>query len=151
LRVTRSGEKYPRDPTDVEIVEGRREVLRRWYDEGYKLYFVSNQSGIAAGRVSPAVVEAAFEQTIRLLDLPVEDVLYCPHQAFPIACFCRKPMPGMAVALIERHALSLPDLVVVGDMKSDAELAAAIGARYIDAHAFFARAVGEVEGAATAP
>jgi len=138
LRYTRSGEKYPRDPLDVALQPYRREVLRRWHDDGYKLFFVSNQSGIASGKVSRDLVESAFDRTIELLDLPVTDVAYCPHQAFPIACFCRKPMPGLAVSLIERHALSVADLVVVGDMKSDADLAAAIGARYHDADAFFA-------------
>ncbi len=137
LRVTRSGEKYPRDPADVALMPHRREVLRRWYDEGYKLFFVSNQSGIASGKASRDLVEAAFDRTIDLLDLPVSDVAFCPHQAFPLACFCRKPMPGLAVALIERHALSLDDLVVVGNMKSDADLAAGIGARYFDAEVFF--------------
>ncbi len=137
LRVTRSGEKYPRDPGDVAIEPRRREVLRRWHDEGYKLFFVSNQSGVASGKVSRDLVEACFDRTIDLLELPVADVAYCPHQAFPVACFCRKPMPGLAVTLIERHALSLNELVVVGDMKSDAEMAAAIGARYFDAEAFF--------------
>lgn len=137
LRLTRSGEKYPRDPFDVVLQERRREVLRRWHDDGWELFFVSNQSGVASGRVSRDLVEAAFDKTIELLGLPVVDVAYCPHQAFPVACFCRKPMPGLAVQLIERHHLSLKDLVVVGDMKSDAELAAGIGARYFDAADFF--------------
>jgi len=137
LRATRSGEKYPRDPSDVALKPHRREVLRRWHDAGYKLFFVSNQSGIASGKVSRDIVEAAFDKTIELLDLPVTDIAFCPHQPFPVACFCRKPMPGLAVALIERHALSVADLVVVGDMKSDADLASAVGARYFDADAFF--------------
>lgn len=137
VRMTRSGEKYPRDPADIAILPLRREILRRWHDEGYRLFFVSNQSGIASGKASRDIVEAAFDKTIELLDLPIADVAYCPHQAFPVACFCRKPMPGLAVQLIERHALSVPDLIVVGDMRSDAGLAEGIGARYIDSADFF--------------
>lgn len=137
LRVTRSGGKYPRDPSDLELQPRRREVLLRHHDEGYRLFFVSNQSAISSGKTTRAVVEAAFARTIELLGLPVDEVAYCPHQAFPIACFCRKPMPGLAVMLIEKHALSLPDLIVVGDMQSDADLAAGIGARYVDAEDFF--------------
>jgi len=137
VRMTRSGDKYPRDPADLAILPLRREILRRWHDLGYRLFFVSNQSGIASGKTRRDLVEAAFDKTIELLDLPIDDVAYCPHQAFPIACFCRKPMPGLAVQLIERHALSVPDLIVVGDMRSDAGLADGIGARYIDAADFF--------------
>jgi len=137
LRTTRSGEKYPRDPADVELLPHRREVLRRWHDAGHHLYFVSNQSAIASGKLTHEVAVRAFDRTIELLGLPVDEVAFCPHQAFPVACFCRKPMPGLAVMLIERHDLSLADLVIVGDMGSDAELAKAVGARYVDAEAFF--------------
>lgn len=137
VRMTRSGDKYPRDPSDLAILPLRREVLRRWHDQGYRLFFVSNQSGIASGKTSRELVEAAFDKTIEALDLPIADVAYCPHQAFPVACFCRKPMPGLAVQLIERHALSIPDLIVVGDMRSDHGLAEGIGARFVDAADFF--------------
>ncbi len=137
LRVTRSGEKYPRDAGDILIKPNRRQILADWMGQGYRLFFVSNQSGIASGKLDPRNAEAAFQRTIELLNLPVDGVAYCPHKAFPVACFCRKPMPGLAVSLIERHALSLGDLMVVGDMKSDAELAASLGVRYYDAADFF--------------
>ncbi len=63
---------------------------------------------------------------------------YCPHPAHPVGCFCRKPMPGLGVALCERHRLDRRALCVVGDMASDGAFAAALGARYFDAASFFA-------------
>ena len=39
-----------------------------------------------------------FARTVELLDLPVAEVAYCPHPAFPVGCFCRKPLPGLGVA-----------------------------------------------------
>lgn len=137
LRVTRSGEKYPRDVGDVMILPNRRQVLAEWHQQGYRLFFVSNQSGISSGKLESKNAEAAFHRTIELLSLPVDDVVWCPHKAFPVSCFCRKPMPGLAVRLIEKHGLALEHLHVVGDMKSDAELARAIGATYHEAHEFF--------------
>lgn len=137
LRVTRSGEKYPRDAGDVMLLPNRRQILAEWHQQGYRLFFVSNQSGISSGKLESKHAEAAFHRTIELLSLPVDDVVWCPHKAFPVSCFCRKPMPGLAVRLIERHALALEHLHVVGDMKSDAELARAIGATYHEAHEFF--------------
>jgi hypothetical protein len=47
-------------------------------------------------------------------------------------------MPGLGVYLMQRHRLSREHLVVVGDMSSDAEFAAGLGARYFDAASFFA-------------
>jgi HAD superfamily hydrolase (TIGR01662 family) len=138
LRRTKSGEIYPRDPSDVELLPGRRETLQRWVDQGYALFFVSNQSGIASEKLTREAAEAAFARTIALLGLPVAEVAYCPHPAFPAGCFCRKPLPGLGVSLIQRHQLSRPHLVMVGDMDSDRDFARALGVKYVTADAFFA-------------
>jgi histidinol-phosphate phosphatase family protein len=137
VRKTKSGEIYPRSADDVELLPGRKATLARWIDAGYRLFFVSNQSGIASGKLDLAAATAAFARTVELLQLPVAEVVFCPHPAFPVACYCRKPAPGLGVSLMWRHGLSREHLVVVGDMASDADFAAALGARYFDAAAFF--------------
>lgn len=137
IRITKSGEKYPRHPDDVELIPGRRDILEQWMKKGYQLFFVSNQSGVASGKVDQQTVEAAFQKTIELLGLPVADVAYCPHPAFPVGCFCRKPFPGMGVYLMQKHQLSREHLVVVGDLKSDEDFAAGLGARFLHVNEFF--------------
>ena len=137
LRTTKSGELYPRHCDDVELLPGRREVLERWLAGGYELFFVSNQSGISSDKLSSADADACFSRTVDLLGLPVSDIVCCPHPAFPVGCFCRKPLPGMAVQLMLKHHLSPRLWVVVGDLASDAAFAAGIGARYFDAKEFF--------------
>ncbi len=137
LRQTRSGEIYPTDADDVELLPGRRERLQAWLDQGWQLYFISNQSGVASGKLSAETAQGCFDRTIELLDLPVTDVAFCPHPAFPANCFCRKPMPGMAIDLARRHGLDMHRWVMVGDMPSDQAFAEGIGATYHDAHAFF--------------
>ncbi|MBL4847152.1 MAG: HAD-IIIA family hydrolase [Planctomycetes bacterium] len=138
LRGTFSGAIYPTDPADVVLLPNRRETLQTWLDQGYQLFLISNQSGIASGKVSQAAVEACILRTVELLGLPVTEVRYCPHKAFPTACYCRKPMPGFGVALIQKYELSREHLVMVGDMESDARFADAIGATYHSADEFFA-------------
>lgn len=137
LRRTLSGEFYPRDPQDQEILPQRREVLERWIEAGYRLFFISNQGGIAAGQVSHDAVQAGLYRTAELLGIPVTEIVYCPHPAKPVGCFCRKPMPGLGVYLMQRHQLAREHLVMVGDMETDAQCAAALGARYFDAKEFF--------------
>ncbi|HMP01526.1 MAG TPA: aldo/keto reductase [Gemmatales bacterium] len=137
LRRTRSGEIYPRHPDDVEVLAGRRAVLERWVAAGYRLFFVSNQSGVASGKVDRAAVEAAFLRTAELLGVPVAEIAYCPHSAFPVGCYCRKPLPGLGVHLMQRHRLARAHLVMVGDMESDAGFGANLGARYFQAEEFF--------------
>ena len=31
--------------------------------------------------------------------MPVVEVAYCPHKAFPVGCYCRKPLPGLDPSL----------------------------------------------------
>lgn len=138
LRKTRSGEFYPRHPDDVELLPRRHDVLREWVDSGYQLFFVSNQSGVASGRVALPAVQAAFMRTAQLLQLPVTEIAYCPHPSRPVGCFCRKPMPGLGVYLAQRHGLDVRELIMVGDMESDQQFAAGLGIQYINADTFFA-------------
>jgi histidinol-phosphate phosphatase family protein len=137
LRRTRSGELYPRTPDDIEILPGRRETLARWVDAGYRLCFVSNQSGVATGQLSRAMCEAGLLRTAELLRVQITEVAYCPHPAHPVSCFCRKPLPGLGVYLMERQRLDPSRLIMVGDMDSDAQFAAGLGARYYEADTFF--------------
>jgi histidinol-phosphate phosphatase family protein len=141
LRTTASGEIYPRHADDVVLLPNRREILRKWLDDGYQLFFVSNQSGIASGKLSQADAESAFQRTVDLLGLPVTEVTYCPHPAFPVGCFCRKPMPGLGVYLARKYGLDLNQSMMVGDMESDEAFAESIGVRYVDANDFFASVV----------
>ena len=144
LRETISGEHYPRHPDDVRILPGRTEVLSNWIAAGYELFFVSNQSGVASMRVGHDMVQAAFFRTQKMLNVPVNEVVYCPHPHHPVGCFCRKPMPGLGVYLMERHQLGCESLVMVGDRETDAEFAAGLGITYHDADDFFLGSAGQI-------
>lgn len=135
LRRSRSGAAYPCHPDDVEILPCRFETLLRRVASGYHLFFVSNQNGIAEGKLTREMADATFQRTVELLRLPVTEIAYCPHQANPVVCWCRKPMPGLGVFLTELHRLDRKHLVVVGN--TDAEFAAGLGARFLDAKQFF--------------
>jgi HAD superfamily hydrolase (TIGR01662 family) len=137
LRTTRSGEIYPRSAVDVVLLPNRRETLQRWIEDGFLLFFLSNQSGIASGKLSQTDADAAFQRTVELLGLPVTEVTYCPHPAFPVGCFCRKPLPGLGVYLKRKYKLDFDQSVMVGDMDSDAAFARGIAVRYVDANEFF--------------
>ncbi len=136
LRRTRSGAKYPSHPDDVEVLAGRAQVLRRYAAEGYRLLGVSNQSAVSKGTLSLDDARACFARTHELLGLDI-DVRFCPHEAAPISCWCRKPMPGMGVAHIEAHRLARADTLMVGDMTTDRTFAARAGVRFVDQADFF--------------
>jgi histidinol phosphatase-like enzyme len=131
LRRSKSGTAYPRDADDVELLPGRHEMLLPWVVRGYQLFFVAN---LATDELAQA--EAAMQRTAELLRLPVTEIVYCPHHSRPVACWCRMPLPGMGVYLMERHRLARKHLIVVGG-GSDAEFARGIGATYWDARTCF--------------
>lgn len=137
LRTTRSGEIFPRSAADVLALPGRTAVLRRFRDAGWHLLGVSNQGGVAAGLLTYEAALGGLEETHRQLDVRL-DVRMCPHPARPVKCWCRKPMPGFAVELIERYRLDPARSIFVGDLRSDREFAEAAGFAYFDAEPFFA-------------
>jgi HAD superfamily hydrolase (TIGR01662 family) len=136
LHTSKNGSIYPHDPDDVEILPGRFEALVRWIAHGYHLFFVSNQNPCSGGQARE-MTDAILRRTAELLKLPVTEIVHCPHQAHPIVCWCCKPMPGLGVYLIDKHKLARRHLVVVGNMNSDVEFAAGLGARFIHAEHFF--------------
>ncbi|WP_030168462.1 HAD-IIIA family hydrolase [Spirillospora albida] len=120
---------YNGDPARVEPVRGARQALDRLRSHGARIGVVSNQSGVAGGRITIADVRAVNARVDELLG-PFDAWEFCPHGPGD-RCACRKPAPGM----IERAARRLgapPDAcTVVGDIGADVEAAAAAGARGI--------------------
>ena len=84
---------------------------------------------IASGRTTAAAVEATFARTHDLLGTEVGGV-YCPHGEGPAACWCRKPLPGLAVVLIERYRLDPARCVYVGQDAVDEAFARTAGFVY---------------------
>lgn len=136
LRRTRGG-VYPTAPDQVEILDGRIPVLQRYVDAGYTLLGVTNQSGVAEGRIDLETARACVDRTNELLGFDIQTEI-CPHPARGGRCWCRKPMPGLGVLLIERHRLDPEACIYVGDRDSDAGFAAACGFRFEHADDFFA-------------
>ena len=137
LRETISGNKFPVDPSDVRILPGRKEVLKKYKDAGYLLLGVSNQSGIAKKQLTEEAAKACFKKTNDLLGFDIE-VRYCSHSVPPITCFCRKPMPGLGVEFIEKYKLDPKQCIMVGDMTSDKTFAERAGFKFMDQAEFFA-------------
>jgi histidinol-phosphate phosphatase family protein len=129
--------KYPTAPDEVQLIgekDKMREKIESYRATGYKLIGLSNQSGITKGTVTVEQVEAIFERTRQLLGYTKEEfpILYCPHQSAPITCFCRKPQSGMAMDCIMKLQLNPRECIMVGDMKTDEQMALRLNMKYID-------------------
>jgi histidinol-phosphate phosphatase family protein len=115
------------DPQLVEPMPGARAALDRLRTAGIATAVVSNQSGVALGRVTRADVDAVNARVDALLG-PFAPVLVCPHGPAD-GCRCRKPRPGLVEDAARALGVAPRDCVVVGDIGADVDAAHAAGAR----------------------
>ena len=143
LRVTEHlPNKYPTHPDEVQLIHPAyqmRATLELYRSQGYKLIGVSNQSGISKEIVTVEQVDEIFERTRSLLGYTEKEfpIMYCPHRPAPITCFCRKPQSGMAMEAIMKLRLDPEECIMVGDMKTDEEMAKRLNIKYYDVKDFW--------------
>jgi HAD superfamily hydrolase (TIGR01662 family) len=120
---------YNADPDRVVPVPGARRALDRLRRRGVRVGVVSNQSGVATGRISEADLRRVNARTEELLG-PFDVWEICPHDR-AAGCACRKPRPGLIERAARRLGVRAADCVVIGDIGSDVDAARAAGARGI--------------------
>jgi HAD superfamily hydrolase (TIGR01662 family) len=135
LRVSTGKEEWPEDPADVKVLDGRKEVLQKYVDQGYRLLGVSNQSAIAKGLSTQKVIDC-FKKTNDDLGFDIE-YQFCPHRIPPVSCYCRKPHPAMGAFFIDKYKLNPAECIMVGDQTTDETFAERCGFQYQDASEFF--------------
>jgi D-glycero-D-manno-heptose 1,7-bisphosphate phosphatase len=124
---------YPNDPGQVRLISGAATAVRDLARLGFVPAVVSNQSGLARGRITPAQAAAVHDRFVELfardsgLTLPC---FYCPHGPGD-GCECRKPRPGLLVDAVASLGLEGRPAVVVGDKPSDVAAGHAIGAKTV--------------------
>ena len=120
---------------DDSLVD-RGHMLRRYRDEGWPLLGLAWCPQIEDKTTSVEDVDAGFIRMQEQLGVSI-DVLYCPHAAGPPKCWCRKPLPGLGVVLIQRHRLDPARCIYVGTGPQDPGFARRLGFQYRDATEFF--------------
>jgi len=63
---------------------------------------------------------------------PVESAL-CPHAAGPPVCWCRPPLPGLALAFSRANDVDPARSLLIGNAPSHRTLATTLGARFVEA------------------
>jgi len=110
---------------DFEFSEGIFELLHLFIKKGYKLFIVTNQSGIGRGYYTQNDFEtltAWMLNEFKKQNIIIESVHHCNH-APEALCTCRKPATGMVDEILALHNIDLENSWMIGDKQSDIDLA----------------------------
>lgn len=114
---------YIEEPDQFVWLDGAKEAIRLLNMNDYKVILITNQPGIARGKLSEGTLQAIHEKMKReLLEIGahVDKIYYCPHD-WDGGCECRKPKPGMLYQAQKEYNLNLTKCILIGDDDRDIE------------------------------
>jgi D-glycero-D-manno-heptose 1,7-bisphosphate phosphatase len=127
-------------PERVELYPWSVDAIRALNRAGLRIVMVTNQSGIARGFFTEAIVEAVHAHLAALLEASgahIDAYYYCPHHPdgkvaeYARACDCRKPARGLVDRAVGELGIDPRQSFTIGDRWLDVALARTIGARGI--------------------
>ncbi|PMS15290.1 HAD family hydrolase [Trinickia dabaoshanensis] len=131
---------YNVDPALMRFAPRAREALALLHAHGFRLFVVSNQSGVALGRFPHEALgpmEARLRAMFESCGVPLQAAYWCPHHPngtvapYAYRCACRKPKPGMALRAADEHGIDLSKSWFVGDILDDVEAGTRAGCRTV--------------------
>lgn len=110
---------------DFEFIDGVFTSLKYAQDLGYKLFIITNQSGVGRGyytlddfeKLTSWMIEKFRQNRIEILQVEL-----CPH-APTENCDCRKPKTGMIDNILQNYKIDLENSWLIGDKFSDIKCA----------------------------
>jgi D-glycero-D-manno-heptose 1,7-bisphosphate phosphatase len=116
----------------LELIPGAAEAVRALNEAGVPVAVVTNQRGIALGRMAESDLEAihaALQARLGRAGARVDAFYHCPHEDG--ACDCRKPAPALLARAARDFGAAPAETVMIGDAESDVEAGRRFGARTI--------------------
>ena len=124
---------YIKNWNEFKFLPGAIEALKILTQNGYEIYIISNQAGIARGMMTEDDLKEIHEKMKKELgnhEAKVSGIYYCPH-GWDEGCECRKPKPGMFFQAAREHYLDLTKIIFIGDDERDVEAGEAAGVKTI--------------------
>ena len=131
--INHDSEQYIKSPDEWKPIAGSLEAIARFTQAGYQVVVATNQAGLGRGLFDMATLNAMHDKmhkAVNQLGGRIDAVFFCPH-APDAGCACRKPQPGMLLAIAERFNVALGGVPAIGDALRDLQAASAADARPI--------------------
>ena len=122
---------YIETPEDFIWLPGARRAVKQLKDAGYAIILISNQPGIARGRLTKETLEQIhnkMQTDLREIGASIDHIYYCPHN-WDAGCECRKPKPGMFYQAQRDLSLDLTKCWMLGDDERDMHAGGDAGCR----------------------
>ncbi len=124
---------YIKNWSEFEFLPRSAEAIARLNAAGARVVVVTNQRGVALGRMTHEEVEDIHRRmtdALRAKGAELTAIYWCPHEIGE--CTCRKPGIGMfEQARRDDPGIDFARSVMIGDSEADMDAAARIGARRI--------------------
>jgi histidinol-phosphate phosphatase family protein len=108
-------------------------ALKELSNLDYAVFFVTNQAGIAEGRLSWEDFQNINNKVLKLIEasgIKIVKTLVCPHGEHD-NCSCRKPKPKLLVDASKEYGIELHSSWMVGDRPSDIQTGVNAGTRTV--------------------
>jgi D-glycero-D-manno-heptose 1,7-bisphosphate phosphatase len=112
---------YLRRPEEVVVIPGAPEALRRLQVEGFKLFIITNQSGVGRGYFTLKDVEKVHERLLREFASSRFQKIYIAPEAPEQPSRGRKPSPQFLFDARDEFDVDLAESYVIGDKLIDLE------------------------------
>jgi D-glycero-D-manno-heptose 1,7-bisphosphate phosphatase len=133
INVKASDDDYVKSWGEFRFLPGAPEAIRRLNDAGVRVVILTNQRGIALGRMTEedlADIHRHMVDELARVGARVDAIYHCPHELD--ACDCRKPGVGMFLAAqADDPGISFDRAAVIGDSLADMEAGTRLGCRTI--------------------
>jgi D-glycero-D-manno-heptose 1,7-bisphosphate phosphatase len=127
-------------PERVELYPWSTDAIRAFNRAGLIVVMVTNQSGVARGFFTEAVVDEVHRHMADILaegGARIDAYYYCPHhpdgkvEGYARVCDCRKPGRGLVDRAVREFGIDPAASFVVGDRWFDVGLARRVGAEAV--------------------
>ena len=117
-------------PDSLNLIDGSARAIREANECGFKVFVITNQSGIARGILTEenlAEIHSALLNKLALHNAHIDAIYYCPHHPdavdvkYRVVCDCRKPGTGMLMKAVQEFGIDLERSYVIGDRMIDVQ------------------------------
>jgi D-glycero-D-manno-heptose 1,7-bisphosphate phosphatase len=127
--INHESSEYIKSPEEWQPISGSLEAITKLNKQGFKVFVVTNQSGIGRGYFDIKMLESIHEKLMQALSAiggNIEEFFFCPHHP-NAGCCCRKPKTGMIEQIQKKYPIDITQTFFIGDSWVDMKAAELAG------------------------